>query len=1483
MSFGVGVEATTQSLLHFFLIGALWYLAAYIFLADTLGWYQIVLALWGGIPRVVKSSARQGCVALCCPDSFGNEVWTDQEANWLWKGIYDKLTVGPYEAEGQHRKDPRRIADATAYLTAFVNELHAEHLIDANQKHQLLRARSGGGAVGCADLSSTSNREAVRRLNFFAQSLQDSKLDPTRGAFRTPGLTTLVPSYNEAIVNQLPAFDQNPEEAESQLMAVCEARESLGFKFTSLFVLAGGIVTGFLVQVVLASYPLLVATDSTQMLFGAGQQGVAMFAGMLVGAFFVLFLATFGLLRFCVSWGRGATDRIEEELEKCGAVVTLTDGPKWQRGPSNLNNEELVQAAQLKLKQLLEGEQRATGGTQPALEEGSAARKELTAKWLKLAPYKVPADRAQRLSTNEMEFLMDEFAIEWRNLQAMTAEQAEQAQRAAGSVPVDGLDPVRVWASNRLQTVFRTLAGMKKGFHALAMQLERELPELTASERQKLARYKHRTLWALQTFGNGDFREQELDDVNSMMRSWAAASGIAIAYLENKDGKWHSCLVDADAMAAAGLAGPDKKPPPKFRIELPGKPILGDGKGDNQNCAIPYTRGHLLQAIDANQEGYIEEALKLSCALREFDGEDAPAILGFGEHIFSNLGALGDFAASSELAFGTLVQSTMASALQSRYHYGHPDIFDKFAMIGQGGISKATKKLNVSEDVFAGMDATLRGHKIKHVEYIQVGKGRDMGLLSILIFFSKLSMGTAMMTSSRQALRLGQRLGLARLFGFYYAHIGFYAGQLHYYHVGFGQLALALLGTLVARSGLSNNPESTEAASIMMFNNLHGPLWILFFLFAIVPLFFVTWERKGLLAAFRKPLVQTLQLAPLFYILQGRCIGHTFSRGFSIGEAAYQATGRGLAIEHVPFHKYYAFLCVSCYVPGVELAGFLLALLALQAKVTTLALIFASIVPLGLLYGPTLLNPHCFRLSDAWSDFEEWLKWLLRSHFCKSQGSAYRSWSEFHQQRCNDKQWRGPDGQVFGWGPRAKFFLMPSKELLLSVPLVGLAFQAIRRAGEAHTPPLASDSFPSMMILLVTIAPVMPFVVVFFLFAIVTIARAMSGAVGCFGVANLNQLQPATFASTDVRLCLFLASLFAGMIGTELTVIGVALPQLSSSDWVTLFFARYFAWRAMCNILAYASLWPIGQLAPTYASGLVWEDVGPKKPKGNELDVAEHERLRVCLTGATTSKQFSSTGDLKMRTGLQSPIKADCFIECPSTSGTPHYFKPKAPEPEAKVPPIFDLTLSLAQPAESPIGGWTYAWRQARKVLRMACALTQTSMGFLFDVVLGLLLQAPVLLIALALWPIECITANAIDRFLFWWIVTGGQHGTRSEQAVRHEVEQVRATHNNLAATAAQDAADHLKQVEAASATAAAAATAPPLAGLTVPPPAVAAEVESPGSAALNRARASRDAGRPSMPPPAGVGVGAEMQPVSPTHGVSAGGQRVSIGGDQDI
>ena len=37
-----------------------------------------------------------------------------------------------------------------------------------------------------------------------------------------------------------------------------------------------------------------------------------------------------------------------------------------------------------------------------------------------------------------------------------------------------------------------------------------------------------------------------------------------------------------------------------------------------------------------------------------------------------------------------------------RFHYGHPDVFDRIFHITRGGISKASTGINLSEDIFAG-------------------------------------------------------------------------------------------------------------------------------------------------------------------------------------------------------------------------------------------------------------------------------------------------------------------------------------------------------------------------------------------------------------------------------------------------------------------------------------------------------------------------------------------------------------------------------------------------------------------------------------------------------------------------------------------------------------------------------------------------------------------------------------------------------------
>lgn len=64
-----------------------------------------------------------------------------------------------------------------------------------------------------------------------------------------------------------------------------------------------------------------------------------------------------------------------------------------------------------------------------------------------------------------------------------------------------------------------------------------------------------------------------------------------------------------------------------------------------------------------------------------------------------------------------------------------------------GGVSKSTKSLHVSEDVFGGYNVMLRGRDITFVDYHAVGKGRDMGFETILTFEAKVG-GEAVVPAS---------------------------------------------------------------------------------------------------------------------------------------------------------------------------------------------------------------------------------------------------------------------------------------------------------------------------------------------------------------------------------------------------------------------------------------------------------------------------------------------------------------------------------------------------------------------------------------------------------------------------------------------------------------------------------------------------------------------------------------------------------------
>ena len=139
-----------------------------------------------------------------------------------------------------------------------------------------------------------------------------------------------------------------------------------------------------------------------------------------------------------------------------------------------------------------------------------------------------------------------------------------------------------------------------------------------------------------------------------------------------------------------------------------------------------------------------------------------------------------------------------------RFHYGHPDVFDRIFHITRGGISKASRGIHLSEDIFAGniletyslswifdisfsvshtltyigFNSTLRRGNITHHEYIQVGKGRDVGMNQISLFEAKVACGNGEQILSRDVYRLGHRFDFFRMLSFYFTTVGFYISSM---------------------------------------------------------------------------------------------------------------------------------------------------------------------------------------------------------------------------------------------------------------------------------------------------------------------------------------------------------------------------------------------------------------------------------------------------------------------------------------------------------------------------------------------------------------------------------------------------------------------------------------------------------------------------------------------------------------------------------
>jgi len=540
------------------------------------------------------------------------------------------------------------------------------------------------------------------------------------------------------------------------------------------------------------------------------------------------------------------------------------------------------------------------------------------------------------------------------------------------------MNETRRWASNRAQTLTRTVNGMM--YYEKALRLLANLERLDPDTTNDLLNEKFGYIVTCQIYGNMKRnQERKADDIDYLMHRYPH---LRISYIDtirlNRSGSvlCYSVLVKSDGKGNIQEV---------YRVRLPGNPIIGEGKPENQNHAMIFTRGEFVQTIDMNQEGYFEEALKMRNCLQEFAKREGPlptTILGLREHIFTgSVSSLANYMALQELSFVTLGQRVLTRPLHVRLHYGHPDVFDKLFFITRGGISKSSKGINLSEDIFAGYNNVIRGGAVGFKEYLQVGKGRDVGMSQIYKFEAKLSQGAGEQSLSRDVYRMCNRLDFYRLLSFYYGGIGHYFSNvltvLTVYVVVYLMAVLAIYD--LERIG---DRLITPMGTIQM---LLGGLGLL----NTIPLFATLGVERGWWLAIREIVQVFASGGPLHFMFHIQTKATYMAQTILVGGAKYRPTGRGFVTQHTAFDEQYRFFASSHLYLGVELA----AGLVLMGVFTDAGQYFGRTWSLWLasfsfLASPFWFNPLTFDWRTVVADYGTWLRWI-----CGTTGGAQKSWS----------------------------------------------------------------------------------------------------------------------------------------------------------------------------------------------------------------------------------------------------------------------------------------------------------------------------------------------------------------------------------------------------------------------------------------------------------------------------------------------------------
>jgi len=327
---------------------------------------------------------------------------------------------------------------------------------------------------------------------------------------------------------------------------------------------------------------------------------------------------------------------------------------------------------------------------------------------------------------------------------------------------------IRSWASQRFQPVSRTVKGFMKVPKAMAILLRLQNPELSDEQVRSIVRQKFSYVVGAQLYDKKVWNQTTRHDTLSASDQKKNIQ----EHREYVEGLDELCKSIGDCMLKIAFVKQTKTPSkvdpnvaPKYtsvlrtfngdrsedvyQIESFGNfSRTGQGKPTNQAFMMQFFDGSYCQTIDCNMDSTLSQSLFVPNVLKEFDRDSRVKIVGCSEYITTKAWSKAGYAAAfTERVFGSMVQRVWYM-IGLRFHYGHPDFMRGLHIMFTSGLSKLSY---ISEDIFNGFDCLLNNGISKHIDYFEVGKARDVCMISTTKFNRKIAGGGAQIACSRYA------------------------------------------------------------------------------------------------------------------------------------------------------------------------------------------------------------------------------------------------------------------------------------------------------------------------------------------------------------------------------------------------------------------------------------------------------------------------------------------------------------------------------------------------------------------------------------------------------------------------------------------------------------------------------------------------------------------------------------------------------------